>query len=199
MIIIHSLAHHVIIVPKFTFPTKESIVGGAGGGWWVFPVNFMGRISCIWSLLTVLIWAPLCMTTWSATQVLRESRRIFTFISQEMNQACLYGRKATAYYTTTVLNFIVKYRASPVKKIVMRKAEQISGLFPWCFVYSLIRKIQKQHFIHWQRDFCIVLGTIILHRAELHDSSQRGLELLILSVHFFICCLEFFIMILSIS
>lgn len=118
MIIIHSFAHHVIIFPKFTFPTKESI----WGRWWVCPVSLMGWNSCIWSLLTVLKWAPLCMTAWSATQVPRESRRILTFISQEINQACLYGRKATAYYSTTILNFIVKFSASPVQKTVMKES-----------------------------------------------------------------------------
>lgn len=32
MIIIHSLAHYVITIPKFTFPTKESICGGSDWG-----------------------------------------------------------------------------------------------------------------------------------------------------------------------
>lgn len=59
-----------------------------------------------------------------------------------MNQAFLYGRKATEYYATTILNFIVKFSASPILKTVMKKAEQISGLFSWCFVFSLIRKKQ---------------------------------------------------------
>lgn len=168
MIIIHSLAHHVIITPKFTFPTKESIGGGVGGGWWICPVSSMGWNSCIWSLLTILIWAPLFITTWRATQVPSESRRILTFISQEMDQACLYGRKATAYYSTTINSVPIQ-----CKKTIIRKAEQFSGLLSWCFVYFLIRKKQKQHFIHTQTDFCIVLGTILLHRAELCGSSSN--------------------------
>lgn len=129
----------------------------------------MGWNSSIWSLLTVLIWNHF-IWQWSASQVPGESRRILTFISQEIIQACLYRRKETANYTTTILNFIVKFNASPVQKTVMKKGEQVSGLFSWCFVFSLIRKKQEQHFICSQIDFCIVLGTILLHRAELHGS-----------------------------
>lgn len=66
-----------------------------------------------------------------------------------------------------------KFGANPVQKTIIRKAEQFSGLLSWCFVYFLIRKKQKQHFIHSQTDFCIVLGTILLHRAELCGSSSN--------------------------
>lgn len=44
MIIIHSLAHHVIIIPKFTFPTKESILGSGGRLGWGEVVSLSSKL-----------------------------------------------------------------------------------------------------------------------------------------------------------